>query len=98
MAKKKPPKKIKIVYFELCHSATRFARQSEAEAAAFAYSRQKGYGCEAFFCPKEHPRRNGSIAGPGWHVRGKVRPTNRTFSDVSEYHRPPNYRSETLLS
>jgi hypothetical protein len=30
----KPPKKIKIVYFDECYSATKFSRQADAEAAA----------------------------------------------------------------
>ena len=35
------------------------------KAAAIVLSRQKNYGCESFYCDKEHLYKNGSSAGPG---------------------------------
>ena len=76
-------KKITIVYVPTnCFNATRFKHQEDAEAAAIAYSQQKGYGCEAFFCEKEHENGNGSRSKGCWHVRGRVRPIPKGFEGV----------------
>ena len=88
------PKKIKIVFFELCHSATRFVRQEDAEAAAITYSRQNGYGCEAFYCERGHPNKNGGDVGPGWHVRGKIRPA----ATVENFQPPAPFVSEEQVA
>jgi hypothetical protein len=64
-------KSIKIVYYSLCHTATRFCNRPVAETAAEAYSKQAGYPCEAFYCEKEQNatgKQRGKY-GPCWHVR-----------------------------
>ena len=77
------PKRVTIVYVEeCCQNATRFRLQADAEEAAIAASRHKNYGCEAFFCEKEHENRNGSRSKGCWHVRGRVRPIPKGFEGV----------------
>ena len=51
----KKTKRIKIVFFDVCWSATKFSTQAKAEKAAEKYSQQVRYQCEAFSCDKEHP-------------------------------------------
>jgi len=77
------PKRVTIVYVEgCCQNATRFRLQADAEEAAIAASRHKNYGCEAFFCEKEHPNKNGGSCHACWHVRGRVRPEPKGFEGV----------------
>jgi hypothetical protein len=67
--------KTKIVFYRLCHSATRFSTQSKAEVAAAAYGQQARYQCEAFYCGKEHEigsALNRRTSGPCFHVRPKT--------------------------
>lgn len=68
-------KRTKIVFFELCGSATKFTSQAAAEEAAEIYSRGAGYACEAFLCENKcESKRHGVV----YHIRGVVRRTSPT--------------------
>lgn len=75
--------KTRIVFYSICHKATRFRSEEQAAAAAEEYGKEHGYACETFLCNAPHVKEvkvsdDGELievySGGCWHVRPKTYP------------------------